>query len=110
MTAADNRNSVATMPVIRPRKSSPGPAGPGRRKPGRPRGSRNTPPEDIPVVTVRPSSLCPKCESPRRGKYYARRVQIAAGHTDDGKPYTRIVSRRCRCTCGKVRIDREFLN
>jgi hypothetical protein len=107
MTAANN-HSVATMPVIRPRKSPSGPAGPSARKRGRPRGSLGTPCEALPTVTVRLGSLCPKCGSSRRSKYYGRRDLPASG-VADGWPYRRIVLRRCRClACSQVRIDREL--
>jgi hypothetical protein len=73
---------------------------------GRPKGS--TACADLPTVTVQPASQCPKCGSPRRGKYYAYRVSNIPG-TIDGQPFWRIVWRRCRCLeCGQVRIDREY--
>jgi hypothetical protein len=107
MTADDNR-SVATMPAIRPRQSPPGPAGPSARKRGRPKGSLGTPSEDLPVVSYFAKTACPTCKGLRRSKYYGRRDLPAAGDVD-GRPYRRVVLRRCRClACGQVRIDREL--
>jgi hypothetical protein len=108
MTAADNCRSVATMPAGGSLDKIQGPVGPGGRKRGRPKGSRGTPYEALPTVTVRPGSLCPKCGISRRSKYYGRRVLPVSG-VADGRPYRRIVLRRCRClACGQVRIDREL--
>jgi hypothetical protein len=79
-----------------------------RTHPGRPKGSRSLPHDDVPVVTITPASRCPQCGSPRREKYYARRVSDIPG-TIDGQPFRRIVWRRCRCLeCGQVRIDKEY--
>jgi len=107
MTAADNR-SVATMSVIRPRKSLSGPAGPSARKRGRPQGSLGTPSETLRVVSYFAKTACPGCKGSRRSKYYGRRDLPASGDVD-GRPYRRVVLRRCRClACGQVRIDREL--
>jgi len=109
MMATDTRRVVAPTPAGGSLDKIQGPAGPGGRKRGRPRGSRSVSRGELPVVTLQPPSRCPVCQGSRRGRYYSRRVQIAAGHAEDGQPYGRIVSWRCRCLdCGQVRIDREF--
>ncbi len=62
-----------------------------------------------PVVEVPGPTTCPTCGSARRSKYYAAHVQEHAGVTAAGRPYTRILRRRCRCEdCGQVRIDRQY--
>jgi nitrate reductase cytochrome c-type subunit len=71
---------------------------------GRPKGSANT----EAVVDVE-TSRCPNCQSTRRSEYLgARNVQEFEGLAE-GRPYNRIVRRRCQCLdCGQTRIDRTF--
>ena len=75
-------------------------------KKGRPAGSKNT----QALVDVMPSR-CHECDSTNRSPYMGNtRVQFFAG-VHDGRPYTRIVRRRCQCLdCGQFRIDRSFEN
>jgi hypothetical protein len=62
-----------------------------------------------PIADVQPSSRCPKCGSEGRTQYWSKIVQTSAGILPDGRPYGRIVRRRCRCLdCGQVRIDRQY--
>lgn len=75
---------------------------------GRPKGSPNV--DKVVDVEI---SRCPNsnCASTNRGPYLDRHVQEYAGLTPDGKPYNRIVRRRCQCLdCGQMRIDRTFEN
>ena len=79
----------------------PGPAGPGR-----PVGSRNEP--DPPVCVVEPSR-CLKCGSMTRSDYWGKVVRECTG-MHNGRPYSRVVWRRCRClACGQTRVDKEYL-
>ncbi len=77
--------------------------------PGRPKGATNTPTDVVPVV----KSRCAKCDSTNRGEYWGRTVQQFAGTAPDGKPYTHIVRRKCKCLtegCGQIRIDKTYEN
>ena len=79
---------------------------PGKRKGGRPKGSKNR----LAPVVAAPASECPApgCGSTERGPYLDRTEQAYDGLID-GKPYTHIVRRRCRClACGQLRIDRTY--
>jgi len=61
------------------------------------------------IADVEPSR-CPACGSTNRGPYVGTcLVQDYEGHTADGRPYNRIVRRRCHCAdCGQLRIDRSY--
>ena len=77
---------------------------------GRPAGV--VPEMDPPVVIVQPASRCPKCQGIRRSDYIpgSKIEQVFAGQLPDGRNYTKIIRRRCRCLdCGQMRIDKEFV-
>ena len=91
----------------KPRKGRPGPKTKKTRPRGRPRGTKNL---QAVVITVQPSR-CPRCGSTRRSEYWGKTVQEYAGIDPEGRPYTHIIRRRCRCLdCGQVRIDKTYEN
>jgi hypothetical protein len=72
-------------------------------KRGRPAGKHI----EKPVVIVH-ASKCPKCKSARRGNYYVTR-SIDYGQVVDGREYSRVIWRYCKCLdCGQIRIDKEL--
>ncbi|WP_010586294.1 hypothetical protein [Schlesneria paludicola] len=57
-----------------------------------------------------PPSKCPSCGSTERGPYVDKNEQAIVGE-HDGKPYTHVVWRGCRCLkCNQWRRDRSFEN
>lgn len=77
-----------------------------RRGPGRPEGPAEE--VDVAAATV---VRCKRCDSTRRSKYTNTRILRRGGTGPDGKPYTRVVWRRCRClSCGQARVERTFEN
>lgn len=76
------------------------------KKRGRPKGSKTS--RD--VVVVEPSR-CEKCDSTERSAYFGtpRVIEYASGGLDSkGKPFNRVVFRRCRClSCGQIRQDKS---
>ena len=71
------------------------------RRPGRPKGSK-----DLECVDVTPGA-CPGCNATT----YKRRAIIKSmdfgGVTADGRPYTRVVWRRCLCDCGQTFVEKS---
>ena len=79
----------------------------GINKGGRPAGVKSE--KDPPVVELVTPSRCPRCGSGKRSDYWSRHVQEFAGVLPDGRPYTRIVRQRCRCSnCGQIRVDKRY--
>lgn len=74
-----------------------------KRPRGRPKGSK-TESIRVGVVAIR----CPKCGSSERGAYCGAVVRKKISGTFNGEPYNEIVSRRARCKCGQVRIEKSF--
>jgi len=76
-----------------------------RRGPGRPRGSRAA--VDV-VLVERP--VCPVCGSAARSRYWGRNLRNCPGTDENGREYTAVLRRRCRClVCGRVRVEKEYL-
>jgi hypothetical protein len=73
-----------------------------KRPRGRPKGSKT---ESIRVGY--PAIRCPKCGSSERGAYLSTR-RVKASGTFNGEPYNEVVSRRAKCRCGQVRIERSY--
>ena len=74
--------------------------------PGRPKGAPNA---NVETQTV-DVSTCPKCGSTERGKYYNVRCKPIAGRNANGRAYSAVTWKRCRCeACGQVRDDRSYV-
>lgn len=74
-----------------------------KRPRGRPKGSK-TQSIRVGYVAIR----CPKCGSSERGAYCGSVVRNKIDGTFNGEPYNEIVTRRARCKCGQVRIERSY--
>jgi hypothetical protein len=74
-----------------------------KRPPGRPKGSKT---ESIRVGYV--AIRCPRCGSSERGAYFGSVVRNQIEGTFNGEAYNEIVTRRARCKCGQVRIEKSF--
>jgi hypothetical protein len=54
-------------------------------------------------------SRCPHCHSTRRGKYFRKIEHLCGGTDPQGKPFTHLVIRYCKCTdCEQHRCDRSY--
>ncbi len=74
---------------------------------GRPVGKKNIPRDEVEVTPSR----CKGCGSTKRKPYGNLIVQIAAGKTVDGKPFTHMVARPTVCSdCGQARRDISYEN
>lgn len=74
---------------------------PKKEKTGRPPGSAN-----IKNTSDAEPSRCPVCGSTNRGPYLGEKNVLEYAGEHNGKPYNRIVRRRCACAdCGQTRID-----
>lgn len=74
---------------------------------GRPKGSKT---EDLPIVDVS-VSLCSKCKSTERTRYYSIKTMEYSGTTLQGNPYNFISWKRTTCKkCGQNRIDKFYEN
>lgn len=74
-----------------------------KRPRGRPKGSKT---ESIRVGYV--AIRCPRCGSSERGAYFGTTVRTRVEGTFNGEAYNEIVTRRTRCKCGQVRIEKSF--
>ena len=74
-----------------------------KRPPGRPKGSKT---ESIRVGYL--AIRCPKCGSSERGAYFGSTKRTRLEGTFNGEAYNEIVTRRARCKCGQVRIEKSY--
>jgi len=76
---------------------------------GRPKGSKNVQAPLVPVELAH----CPKCGSTDRQRIPGRspRVFPHAGLNGQGRPYTAVIWRHCRCSqCGQRFVERAYEN
>lgn len=71
---------------------------------GRPAGAANREYDEVEAAPTR----CRQCGSTSRSAYFGRNTVVQTGE-HEGRPYNRIVWRRCRCeACGQHRFDKSF--